>query len=215
MKNVFTIFTSPGETFERIRGSKAAWILPTILAIIMSLVSIALQMPYLLDFTRETWLKMGNIDPAQIEQMLGMTVVTSYVGAVIGIIFMVFLIALLLVLLNLIVRGEGKYMQFVSVAAYAGLPTAIGTLLTSVLLVAMDAKSLGDVSLSLGALVADKTGMMYKILSLVNPFSIWGLYLYVVGAAIMMQRPRKKIAIWIVAVWVIYSLIMIFTAPAV
>ncbi|GIP61003.1 Yip1 family protein [Paenibacillus sp. FSL W8-0186] len=215
MKNLVTIFSSPRDTFERVRGSKVAWILPTILVIIISLVSLVLQMPYLLDYTRQAWLKMGTVDPAQIEQMLGMTAITSYVGGIVGIIIMLFLVALLLVLLNLIVRGEGKYMQFVNVVAYANLPTVIGGLLTAVLLVAMNAQSLTDVSLSLGALVADKTGVAYRILSLINPFTIWGLYLYIVGAATMMKRPRKKVAIWIVAVWLIYSLVTVLSAPAV
>lgn len=106
-------------------------------------------------------------------------------------------------------------MQFVNVVAYANLPTVIGGLLTAVLLVAMNAQSLTDVSLSLGALVADKTGVAYRILSLINPFTIWGLYLYIVGAATMMKRPRKKVAIWIVAVWLIYSLVTVLSAPAV
>lgn len=215
MKNLVTIFSSPRDTFERVRGSKVAWIMPTILVIIISLVSLVLQMPYLLDYTRQAWLKMGTVDPAQIEQMLGMTAITSYVGGIVGIIIMLFLVALLLVLLNLIVRGEGKYMQFVNVVAYANLPTVIGGLLTAVLLVAMNAQSLTDVSLSLGALVADKTGVAYRILSLINPFTIWGLYLYIVGAATMMKRPRKKVAIWIVAVWLIYSLVTVLSAPAV
>ncbi|GAA0134595.1 hypothetical protein YSY43_14350 [Paenibacillus sp. YSY-4.3] len=215
MKNIVTIFSSPRETFERVRGSKVVWILPTVLVLVISLVSLAIQMPYLLDYTRQAWLKMGTIDPAQIEQMLGLTVTTTYVGGTVGIVAMLFFVALLLVLLNLIVRGEGKYMQFVNVVAYANLPAVIGGLLTAVLLVAMNAQSLSDVSLSLGALVADKTGMAYRILSLINPFTIWGLYLYIVGAATMMNRPRKKVAIWIVAVWLIYSLITVLSAPAV
>lgn len=215
MKNLVTIFSSPRDTFERVRGSKVAWILPTILVILISLVSLVLQMPYLLDYTRQSLLKAGNIDPAQIDQILGVTTITTYAGGVVGIVAMLFLVALLLVLLNLIVRGEGKYMQFVNVVAYANLPSVIGGLLTAVLLVAMNAQSLTDVSLSLGALVADKTSMAYRILSLINPFTIWGLYLYIVGAATMMKRPRKKVAIWIVAVWLIYSLVTVLSAPAV
>ncbi|MUG46527.1 YIP1 family protein [Paenibacillus woosongensis] len=215
MKNLVTIFSSPRDTFERVRGSKVAWILPTIFVILISLVSLVLQMPYLLDYTRQSLLKAGNIDPAQIDQILGVTTITTYAGGVVGIVAMLFLVALLLVLLNLIVRGEGKYMQFVNVVAYANLPSVIGGLLTAVLLVAMNAQSLTDVSLSLGALVADKTSMAYRILSLINPFTIWGLYLYIVGAATMMNRPRKKVAIWIVAVWLIYSLVTVLSAPAV
>lgn len=215
MKNLITIFTSPGETFERIRDKKMAWILPTIIALILGLVSISLQMPYLKEVSKQSMMATGNIDAAQAEQMAGFTVTISYVIAIIGPLIMIFLVALLLVLLNLIVRGEGKYLQFVNVAAFANLPTVVGALLTAVLLVVMDAQSLSDVNLSLGALVADKTGTMYRVLSLINPFTIWGLYLYIVGTATMMKRSRKKIAIWIVIVWLIYSFITVFSAPTV
>lgn len=186
-----------------------------IIVLILGVVSINLQMPYLKELTKQSIMKAGNVDAAQAEQMLGLTSAMSYVGVTVGTIFMIFFVALLLVLLNLVVRGEGKYLQFVNVAAFANLPTIIGSLLTAVLLVVMDAHSLSDVTLSLGALVEDKTGTMYRVLSLINPFTIWGLYLYIVGTATMMKCSRKKIAIWIVVVWLIYSFITVFSAPTV
>ncbi|MNJ34786.1 YIP1 family protein [Paenibacillus bouchesdurhonensis] len=215
MKNLFTIFTSPRETFERTRENKLAWILPTILALILGVVTIALQMPYLIELSRQTMLKTGGLTPEQVEQAVGLTSTMSYATIIAGTLFMIFFVALLLILLNLIVRGEGKYLQFVNVAAYANLPSIIGALLTIALVVVMDARSLTDVTISLGALVQDKTGMMFRVLSLINPFTIWGLYLYIVGTATMMKRPVKKVAVWIVAVWLIYSFITVLSVPAI
>ncbi|AZK44845.1 YIP1 family protein [Paenibacillus lentus] len=215
MKNLLTIFTSPRETFERVRDKKVAWILPMILALILGFVTTTLQMPYLMELSRESLLKTGGLSPEQVEQAVGFTPIMSYGTLILGTILMIFFVALLLVLLNLIMRGEGKYLQFANVAAYASLPAVIGGLLTTVLLLAMDARSLTDVTISLAALMPEKTGTMYRALLLINPFTIWGLYLYIVGAGIMMKRPLKKVAVWIVAVWLIYSFITVLSVPAV
>ncbi|MNN48382.1 Yip1 domain protein [compost metagenome] len=110
-------------------------------------------------------------------------------------------------LLNLIVRGEGKYMQLVTIVAYAYLPGLIGGILTAILLNVTDAKSLMDVTISLGALIQDKESMLFKVLSVINPFSIWSMILYIIGSSVIMNRPKKQIAIWIVVVWVLFSFV--------
>ncbi|WP_019635190.1 Yip1 family protein [Paenibacillus fonticola] len=208
MKNLLTIFFSPGETFERIRDSKTAWILPLILTTILSVVATMLQMPFIINETRLMLQKQG-LDAAFIEQTLNSTPLWSYIGIVFMLVVSLFFTALLLILLNLILRGEGRYMQLVNVVAFAGLPAAIGTILTSILLVLFDAKSISDVTLSLGALVADRPSLPYLLLSQISPFAIWGLCLQIIGVAIMMKRPRKKVAIWIVATWVVFTLISV------
>lgn len=215
MRNLLTIFTSPRETFERIRDKKVAWILPMILTMICGVVNVALQMPYSKELSRQLLLKSGNMSPEQVEQTIDFTANLGYVTIIVGTIFMVFFVALLLLLLNLIVRGEGKYLQFANVAAYASLPSVIGGLLTIVLVVLTDARAVTDVTISLAAFMPEKTGTMYYVLSLINPFTIWGLYLYIVGAGTMMKRPLKKVAVWIVAVWLIYSIITVLSVPAV
>ncbi|MNP74179.1 hypothetical protein D3C76_1710160 [compost metagenome] len=70
----------------------------------------------------------------------------------------------------------------------------------------MDVQSATDISLSLGAFVSDKSSQMYRLLSLINPFSIWSLVLYIIGSSVIMNRPRKKVATWIIAAWLVISL---------
>ncbi|MOA14758.1 Yip1 domain protein [compost metagenome] len=116
---------------------------------------------------------------------------------------MIFIIGLLLLLLNLIVRGEGKYMQFVTIAAFAALPGMVGAILTGILINVMDAKAATDVTISLAVLLPDKSGMLFKAMSLINPFSIWTLALYIIGSSVMMNVTKKKVAAWIIIAWAI------------
>lgn len=205
MKNLFTIFVSPVETFQRVKESKTAWIIPLAALILVSLVLVYLQMPVLEQTLLEGFKNQQGIDSATHDALIAgskmMAWITTPLFAAAGI----FIMALLFMLLNLIVRGEAKYMQLVTLAGYAALPGMVGGLITGVMLFVSDAKSLTDVTLSLGAFVTEKTGVMYHLLSLANPFGIWELALYVVGAAVMMNRPRKTVGLWIVGIWLIFS----------
>ncbi|GIO37861.1 hypothetical protein J41TS12_27220 [Paenibacillus antibioticophila] len=204
--SLFTIFSSPAETFKRVKESKLAWLFPFLLIIIISLISVQLQMPATIQTTLDTLKAQPNYSAVDTDMIVQSTKVMGWVMAPLTIAFMVFLSGLVYLLLNLIVRGEAKYMQLVTMVTFAMLPSTIGGLITAILVYTTGAASLTEISLSLGALVADKESMLYHLLSIVNPFSLWGLALYVVGSSVMMNRPRKTVGIWIIGVWLIISL---------
>jgi hypothetical protein len=155
-----------------------------------------------------------QVDPALISSMVGATKISGIIMMIIMSVAGVFILGLLMMLLNLIVRGEAKYMQLVSLAAFASLPSAINGILSTILLTVTGAKELTEVSLGLGAFVADKSSSLYLWLSAINPFSIWMIILYVIGASVMMRRPTKTVGIWIVTVWVIFSVGSILMIPS-
>ncbi|MGG6312597.1 Yip1 family protein [Paenibacillus macerans] len=205
MKNVFTIFASPEQTFKRVRESKTAWLFALAVLLILSAVVIYLQMPVLEKEMLRT-IQNQQIDPALQDSVMSTAKISSFAMGILSPVIMIFVTGLLFLLLNLVVRGEGKYMQLVSVAAYSALPGMIGGLITAIMIRTMDVQSAADVSLSLGAFVSDKSSEMFRLLSLINPFSIWGIVLYVIGSAVMMNRPRKTVAIWIIVAWLVLSL---------
>ncbi|WP_334074704.1 MULTISPECIES: YIP1 family protein [Paenibacillus] len=206
MKNLFTIFVAPEATFQRARESKTAWILPFVLLVVLSAVVIYLQLPAMEATMYESLRKTTQLDPSTYDAFIAGTKVTSLIMAPISAAASVFIIALLFMLLNLIVRGEAKFMQLVTAASFSVLPGLLGGLITGIMLMATGAQSTTAFSLSLAVFVTDKTSKLYYLLSLANPFVIWGLFLYVVGASVMMKRPRKKVGIWIVAAWLVFSL---------
>lgn len=206
MKNLFTIFVSPEATFQRARESKTAWIFPFVLLIVLSAVVVYLQLPAMEAAMYESLSKIQGVDPSTYDALIAgsksTTLIITPVTAAAG----VFVLALLFVLLNLIVRGEAKFMQLVTVASFSALPGLLGGLITGIMLTVTGAQSITAFSLSLAAFSPDKTGILYYLLSLANPFSIWGLVLYVIGASVMMKRPRKKVGIWIIGAWLVFSL---------
>lgn len=204
--NLVTIFYSPVETFKRVKASKLAWLFPFLLIIIISFISVYLQWPATLQATIDNVKAQPNYNPADYDLYVQSTKVMSWVMPPLTIAFMVFLGGVIYLLLNLIVRGEAKYMQLITMITFAMLPSTIGGLITAFLVNTTGAVSPTDISLSLGALVADKGSMLYHLLSIINPFSLWGLALYVIGSSVMMNRSRKTVGIWIIGAWLVLSL---------
>lgn len=205
LSNLLTIFVSPVDTFKRVKSSKLAWLFPFALLVIISLISMYLQMPAIEQTTLDGLKAQPSISPADYDLVIQSTRVMSWVMAPLTVAIMVFLAGVLYLLLNLIVRGEAKYMQLITMITFAMLPGMIGGLISAILVNATGAASVTDISLSLGALVADKNSMLFHLLSLINPFSLWGLALYVIGSSVMMERPRKAVGIWIIGTWLIIS----------
>ncbi|MNO36699.1 Yip1 domain protein [compost metagenome] len=186
-----------------------------IVLMVLSFLVVYLQMPFMEQMILENLKSNPQVSPELYDSLVANNKIGSYVGVVITPAITIFVGGLLFMLLNLIVRGEGKYMQLVTIVAFATLPGTIGQILTGVLLNVADAKSLTDITISLGALVQDKGSVLYKVLSVINPFSIWTIVLYIIGSSVMMNRPKKKVAVWIVAVWVIFSFGLVLLASIV
>lgn len=205
LSNLLTIFVSPVDTFKRVKSSKLAWLFPFVLLVIISLISSYFQMPAVEQTALDQFKAQPSINPADYDMYMQSMRVMTWVMAPLTVAIMVFLAGVLYLLLNLIVRGEAKYMQLITMVTFAMLPGMIGGLISAILIYTTGAASITDISLSLGALVADKNSMLFHLLSLVNPFSLWGLALYVIGSSVMMERPRKTVGIWIIGTWLIIS----------
>jgi len=205
MNHLFTIFVSPESTFQRLKSSKLAWLTCMIVLMVLSCLVIYLQMPIIEQTAVDSLKSTPEVSPDAYDAVLAISRITGYVMAVLSIAMTMFIGGLLFMLLNLIVRGEAKYMQLVTVAAFAALPGMINGLLTGILLKVTSAQAINEISISLGAFIQDKGSFLFKALSIINPFSIWTLVLYIIGASVMMNRPKGQVAVWIVIFWLIIS----------
>ncbi|NWL86136.1 YIP1 family protein [Paenibacillus sp. 79R4] len=192
-------------TFERLKSSKLAWLICLIVLLVISFAVIYVEMPMIEQTVLDSLKSNPQISPESYDTVMDGNRTISYVVVVITSVATLFISGLLFLLLNLVVRGEAKYMQLVTVAAFASLPGMIDGVLTAILLKVTNAQAISDISISLGAFVQDKGSDLFRVLSVINPFSIWTLVLYIIGAAVMMNRPKKQVAIWIVLAWLVLS----------
>lgn len=210
MKAIFTVLFSPTQTFERIRGEGKHFALPFIFVLLLSALTFVLGIP-LIEYQAEL---MAPVDGtgAGFDEGAAVTVmtVTGIVGTLIGVAFSIFFGGLLLLLINLIVRGEAKYMQLVKVALFAGIPNLLQGLLFGIMTRFMEPAAALKLNFSLAAFFDSSSGFLFGLASMINPFTLWALALMVIGTAVMGRKPTKQVAVWLVAGWLLLQLVGIW-----
>ncbi len=201
---IFQVLGSPTTAFERLR-ERGGWVAALVLITLLSVATTYLQWPLV---EKEVLVQLESQQPpigaAELDMALGVTRVMAWVTAAIMPAALMFFVGLLLFLLNMIVRGEGSYMQLSKVSLYSMIPGLLGGLLTTGLAVGLGADSISDVMLNGGVFFAEKSGFLFTLASSVlDPFGLWSLVLTVIGAAVMMRKPPKSVAVWIVGAWLL------------
>ncbi|EBK2060123.1 YIP1 family protein, partial [Salmonella enterica subsp. enterica serovar Typhi] len=102
MKNVFTIFMAPEETFKRVRENKTAWLFALAVLVVVSFAVVYMQMPALeKEFHRQ--FQNQQIDASMQDTFMATAKTSAYVMGIVAPVIMLFVTGLLLMLLNLVV----------------------------------------------------------------------------------------------------------------
>lgn len=203
MKSMFNVLFSAAKTFERLR-EKGSFAVPFIVSLIVTLITSYLTMPLV-----EAQLNKTQFKGASEAAIKTSAHVSAFVSPLVGYAVVMFVGALLFMLINTIIRGQAKYMQLVQVMILAHIPILINKVISGILVRTTDAASAKAVSISAAVFVQQKTGAVYYLLSLLNPFIIWSLVLAVIGLAVMARTSKAKTSYWFIGGWIIYQLIMI------
>jgi hypothetical protein len=208
MSIILSVLHSPKKTFEYIRENGGGFLIPFIAIIVATIAVAFIQLPIVerafdLQMTENPAIEDSGMS---VETFKTIAVYTSLIMTPVMVAAMTFITALLLLLVNLIARGEAKYMDLVKVSVLSSIPTVINGILTGILVRTSDASNVNELVLSLGAFMEQKEGIAFGLANLVNPFGLWGLALMVIGTAVMARRSMKSVGIWIVAGYIIISL---------
>lgn len=203
MGAVWSVLMSPKQTFERIRENGGAFVIPFIILIAVTLLTVYLQIP-ILEQSAEQLEQAQGLD---VGSMKTITVVTGFIMTPVTVAAVVFIQALLLLLVNLIVRGEAKYMQLVKVSVLSAVPGLLSMILIGILGRTMEVDAAAQIRLSLAALLENKSGIVYSLANMIDPFALWGLAIMVIGTAVMAKKPASSVAVWIVGGWIAFSLL--------
>jgi len=58
---------------------------------------------------------------------------------------------------------------------------------------------------SASALLDEESGFLFNVLSMVNPFVLWGLALFLIGTSTMTRRPVRQIAPYAGVIWLLIA----------
>lgn len=200
VKRMVGVFGSPGATFEAVRArvSVADWLVPLILVMIVSAVSMYMLTPLMDEMNAA--LK----DAGEHAQTIGR--VSTVISAIFAVAVMLFVnAAILLGLARLVLGGETTYRHVLAVSSYSslvGIPSEIVTVPLRL------AKESMDVQVGLGLLLPDSMAESFLayFLNALSVFSVWQCALTAIGLGIVSGISTKKAAIGVFVLFILYAL---------
>ena len=207
---IIGIFASPKETFESL-DRKPTWLVPfiivTVLAIALQLLVIDIAMKDQVAKYEARGVPQEQLDimqqhmtgPAKYIQLAVIPVATLAVWAILG--------GILLMGTNTIMGGNATFKKIYSLLAWQSLIGMAGGVLKTILILSKGT-SIG-VTTSLAILLPtpplDKTApVLYRLLSKLDVFTIWGLVLWVIGLSVMGKISTNKSATFVISLWVLW-----------
>jgi hypothetical protein len=211
------VLYSPGTAFAKLRGKKWAWILPTLLSLILSILTIfLLTSKYSVVEIMETeMIRNGQeIPPQGVGAMVGVITVMMYVAPLVISVIALFLTALVLLAIVKGFSGNTSYPAMMNVSAFAGFAYGIFvTILFLIMLVtSTDLQSFNvnnPVPLNAAYFVTpeDVGKPMVALLSGFNLMNFYLIYMLALGASKLSERvtPGKVIGP-LIAIYAVYIL---------
>lgn len=213
--DVFRVLYEPGAVFGRV-AEKPKFLAPFIVIAILATVIGYLMTPYQMAAGAAKLAEIAQTNPAAAESAKKFSSF-GFVFAPIGYgIFLVILATVLWVLVS-VFGGEGKWGAVLSVATYVSIT---GILLQLVTFIVLSMKGVDQVTspadlqppLGLNLLVPNTKGFLGGFLAGINPFTIWGAFLYATG--IQITHKTSKNAAWGAAITMTLITILLFAALA-
>jgi len=214
---IIGVIFSPDATMASI-AKRPDFVLPLILLLITALAAGVIMAPRI-DFgsaTREAMEQNKNIPAENIERAVKMSSsigkVLTYIAPVLSLIGLLIIAGVLLLAFRLF-GGEGNYKQAFSVTCYASIPSILKSIITLIIIVMkgglVPAQTLATmVRTNLGFMVDYKTNpMAFALLSSFDIFSVWFLFLLIIGFAYLSRVSKVKSAVIIISLWVLVLLL--------
>lgn len=211
------VLFSPAAAFASLRGKKWAWVLPTLLMIVLGLLSVflLLQRFSALAIIEDQVAQSGRDVPAQgLSQAAGFVSVMMYTTPLFSTVLMVLVVALVLFGIVKGFSGETSYPMMLNAAAYALFAFSVVStvLFLTMFYTAPDLKSFqiqNPVPLNAGYFFTPqdvgKAGVAF--LSGINLLNFYLMYLLAMGAAQLSDRLTTAKVLWpLVGIYAVYVL---------
>lgn len=210
VSRVINAFAAPQATFQA-EQEKSLWYVPFVLFLVLTIVGTVIMRPLTQKIQEEkiveTMEKQGlpqeQIDEA-LERTKNMGAVMTIVPAVLIQTATFFVTAAIwLFVANVILAGNARYVQMLSVTAYSWLVVAVGMLIKAPI---MTAKESINVHFSPAVILSNENSFIYKLLAQFDLFNIWCFFLVTIGIAVMTGKKAQQVWPWTALFFLIYFL---------
>lgn len=198
------IIVGPSQAFEAIRENPR-FLVPAVIVLVFSLACTALTLPEILALAKEAMTASGQ-SADQMETILKMTGVSALIGVLITVPLVWLVKSLVLLVYNQLSTAEANFKQLFAVAVYSSIPRIFSQVISTAVVKSAGYKAALQVNNSLGLLMGGNTeGFLYRFLSQVELFSVWGLLLLILGGSIMMKKRAVNVGIYVAALWLLLA----------
>ncbi len=212
------VLFSPGKTFSYI-ASKPDWVIPLVVIIIFSLISVFMittrvDLGAAVREQLEPRLERGEMSEEEFERAVEISVrigkYTPFLGAFLFMPLMLLIISGVFHLIFTLQTGESTFRKVFSVTTYSFMPSVISSIITTLLLLSRRGGSITSPENLLRSSVAafldpeTTSKFLYNLASSVEFFSIWILALLVFGYSAATNMSKKKTAVTVIALWLIF-----------
>lgn len=219
MDRFINIFASPREAFKSIE-QKPDWLFPFLVLLAVTLVIQYLTLDIQVSDQVEA-LKQRNLSAEQFEaqrnMLMGPIKYISFVLIPIFVpIFWAILSGVLLLAANIFLKGsgvvEGAYKKIFAMVAWSSLVTLISGILVAIIIQSKGTTNgaVLDFSAFLATpAIGESKSIFYRLMSKIDPFVFWQMFLWMVGLSVFYKVELKKAAVPVVVLWVIWVAISV------
>ena len=225
-KNVFAriagVLFAPAETFQEI-ARRPDVLGPLLFILVIGYVCTALVMPKLdisnmtaqqTEQMRKQNPNMGEEQIAQMERITAAsTKVFGWLGPIFGLAWYAIVAGALLLAFRLM-GGQGTYKQAFSATLYAWMPLVLFSVISAVVIMArgsFDPMTAATLVKSNPAFLVDmkEQPVLFSLLSSLDIFTIWTIFLLIVGFAALSKTSKAKAAVIVIALWLVVIVIKV------
>lgn len=223
-KNVFEriagVLFAPAETFQDI-ARKPDILAPLLIILLVSYVSTVLVMPKMdisaitaqqAEQMRKQNPNMGDEQLAQMERITAASVkVMGWIGPLLGVAWYAIVAGILLLAFRLF-GGEGTYKQAFSATLYAWIPLVLFSIIVTIVVMArgtFDPTTAATLVKSNPAFLVDmkEQPLLFSLLSNFDVFTIWTIFLLIVGFGTLAKTSRAKAATIVLSLWAAFIVV--------
>ncbi len=219
LERIIGVFTNPRETLEDVAARPSFWI-PVLALIVVVTLNGVLMTDINMEYGLEKMRNMSFIPPeamakAEEDMQQALNSPWRFARALWGpVIFgavWVITAAIFMFGGNVVMGGEAKFKTVFSVTAWAGLIWVLEVIVKTPLMLSQRTP---EIYMSLATLLGgdDNTTFFYRLLNRFDIFTMWQLFVYTLGVAVIYKFSNGKAATVVVGTWVVYSIIYLTIA---
>ena len=218
MQKAWGIFFEPSKTFAALNRTPS-WLFPVIVLIVIVMISSVLQTPFRVQEARDQIDQNPRLSAQQKEEFIDrmeeqqakpvMKLISYVIGPLVAIFAIVFIVAGVLYFGgNVLLGGETVFKKVLSIYCWSSL-VAVPAFIVKMPL--MMVKKTAHIHTSLAAIMPSGSdeSLIFKILSHTDIFTIWEIWLIVLGLAIIYKFSTKKTATMVVGLYIVYVIIAV------